>query len=207
MKHGLSTLVAICLTGVAVTAAQAQPQVVVQDKLPASAADAPPTAPSPDVLRELRDAVEKAADQAAWWQARAAELAKDLADADVVLRVPVRITGFDESRMTHPQNTIREFLLHCSLRVVYNTPSQRGVIQRYGNFARLTTQITNGALDTVVEIGFPFVRQIMQKERGYFLRDITYECSLNYAGTSTCLHNTGSADNVCKIQGQVAETF
>ncbi|MFP5397225.1 MAG: hypothetical protein ACLGIT_02770 [Gammaproteobacteria bacterium] len=226
MTHGLSTLVAICLTGVAVTAVQAQPQVVVKDKLPAGAADTPSTAPSPEVLTRSREAVEKAANeaQARQWDAAAAaekeeKMAKNLADADVILRVPIRITGFDRSRMPKDSRkeeyriepNRQEVRMACEVTylVTYGYPKgqqpTRAVFE-----VTLTPRITNGALDMVQEFGFPF-RRWDPDATGF--RDLTYVCRLGYGVNHTfttdalCQSNTTGAGNTCRVQGDIPADF
>jgi hypothetical protein len=222
MKPGLSTFVAICLTGVAVTAAQAQPQVVVKDKLPAGAADAPSTAPSPEVLTQSREAISKAAKEASLRNSAAAFLARNLANADVILQVPVRITGLDMSRLPKGPETERlqdrwELRLECEVMVVYDDELNRTrSFSAWGSMV-LTPRITNGSLDIVQDLGFPLVKPVREDRLGRNLRDVTYKCGLYYGpehahfdksvDRQLCLHNASGSGNACLIEGQIPGTF
>jgi hypothetical protein len=213
MKPGLSTLVAICLTGVAVTAVQAQPQVVVQDKLPAGAADAPLRTPSPEVLRQ---GVTAAVQDAQYRAADAAKLAENLADADVILRIPVRITGFDLSRMPkqsregyqiEPERF--EVRLECDVSAV-GVLGHNNQEDRFGAYLSvvLTPRITNGALDMVQEFGLPFRKW---SPGATSFRNVGYLCKLvyglHYSNQFLCTHNAAGTGNLCRVEGEIPTTF
>lgn len=215
MKTGPSTLVAILLTGLAATAAQAQPQVVVQDKLPAGAAETPSTAPSPDVLTQSREAVEKAAREANYRHLNADLLAEDPADADVILRVPIRITAFDMSRIrktTEAASVPSTSDVRVACLVSYSGTSPPNDPAQIVGFKQLrvylTPLITNGALDMVQEFGL-HLRSWRPDAVGF--KNVRYECRLNvgsiYEQKQLCLFNAAGAGNVCEVTGQVPGTF